>query len=65
LFFNNTEDRKVTTELANIDVSGGTALARFRWKISFQSGNTPQAQDIMKQWELQSDNGNWKIVKEK
>jgi hypothetical protein len=65
LFFNNTDERKVSTELVEFDAGGGNARVSFRWKISFQSSNTPQSQDVLKHWELQSENGTWKIVKEK
>ena len=65
LFFNNTEERKVSTELSDVSLDGASALARFRWKIAFQSANTPQSQEVMKQWELQQDNGSWKIVRER
>jgi len=65
LFFKLSEDRRVTTELVNVDVDGENCRASFRWKFGFQAGNTPQSQEGTKQWDLQLENGSWKIIKER
>jgi tetratricopeptide (TPR) repeat protein len=67
LFFGASEDRKVTMEIVELDVTQDNARVNFRVKMSFfnQAANTTQSTENMRQWSLQGDHGVWKIVTQK